>query len=81
MKTTIEIPDGLLDEARRLATARSTTVRALVVAGLRREIQEQSRRQRFRLRDVSFGGKGLQPEVTEGSWERLREMVYTGRGA
>ncbi|HVS14741.1 MAG TPA: type II toxin-antitoxin system VapB family antitoxin [Thermoanaerobaculia bacterium] len=81
MKTTIEIPDALLEEARRLASARATTVKALVVAGLRRELREQSRRQRFRLRDASFEGRGLQPEMAEGSWERLRELVYAGRGA
>jgi hypothetical protein len=35
MKTTVEISDGLLDEARRLAAREATTVRALIEAGLR----------------------------------------------
>jgi Arc/MetJ family transcription regulator len=81
MKTTIEIPDALLEEARRVASARATTVKALVVSGLRRELQERSRSPKFRLRDASFGGRGLQAEVAEGSWERLRDLAYQGRGA
>lgn len=81
MKTTIEIPDALLEEARRVASSRATTVKALVVAGLRRELRERSSSAKFRLRDASFGGRGLQKEVAEGSWERLRDLVYAGRGA
>jgi hypothetical protein len=81
MKTTIEIPDALLEEARRIASARDTTVKALVVAGLRRELREHSRAARFRLRDASFEGRGLHKDVAEGTWERLRDLAYTGRGA
>ena len=39
MKTTIEIPQTLLDEARKLASQEGTTLRALVAEGLRRGLQ------------------------------------------
>jgi len=79
MKTTIEIPDSLLTEARRLAAREGTTVRALVEQGLRRIVAERKRSGTFRLRKASFKGQGLQPGV-DASWERIREMAYEGRG-
>lgn len=81
MKTTVEIPNALLDEARRIAERERTTVRALIEAGLRRVLAERRQRRRFHLRRASFKGKGLQPHVAGGSWERLRELAYEGRGA
>lgn len=80
MKTTIEIPNSLLEEARRLAAREGTTVRALVEQGLRRIIAERKQPRVFKLRKASFKGKGLQPGVADASWERIREMAYEGRG-
>jgi hypothetical protein len=80
MKTTIEISDALLENARSLAAREKTTVRALVESGLRREIEERRHRTKFRLRDASFEGKGLQPGVPA-DWQRLRDLSYEGRGA
>ena len=80
MKTTIEIPDPLLAEARRVAESEGRTLRALVEEGLRRALKER-RATGFRLRKASFRGNGLQPAVKDGSWERLRELIYEGRGA
>ena len=80
MKTTIDLPETLLEEARRLAAARATTVKALVEAGLRRELRDQAKRKPFRLRDASFGGRGLRPELAGGAWDRLRELAYGERG-
>jgi Arc/MetJ family transcription regulator len=80
MKTTIDIADALLDEAKRVAAKEGTTVRALVEQGLRRALAERRRGGRFRLRRASFRGKGLQPGVRELGWERIRELAYEGRG-
>lgn len=81
MKTTIDLPNALLAEARRAAAERGTTVKALVEAGLRREVREGGARARsFRLRDESFTGKGLQPGVADATWERIRELAYSERG-
>ena len=80
MKTTVEIPDALLDEARRLADREGTTVRALVEQGLRRVVSERKRTNTFRLRKATFKGKGLQPGVKEASWEQVRALIYEGHG-
>jgi putative antitoxin of VapBC-like toxin-antitoxin system len=81
MKTTVEIPDSLLEEARKLASREGTTVRALVEEGLRRIVAERKQAPVFRLRKASFKGGGLQPQAEGASWERVRDMAYEGRGA
>jgi hypothetical protein len=80
MKTTVEIPDALLDEARKLAARQDTTVRMLIIDGLRRVLAERKRAGGFRLRKASFRGEGLQAELAGTSWERIRAMAYEGRG-
>lgn len=80
MKTTVEIPDSLLDEARKLATRQETTLRVLIIEGLRRVVAERKRTGTFRLRKATFRGTGLQPDLAGASWERIREMAYEKRG-
>jgi hypothetical protein len=81
MKTTIEISDPVLNDARRLAAREGVTLRALVELGLRRLIAEKKRATGFRLRRASYKGNGLQAGLHQGaSWERLREMTYEGHG-
>jgi len=80
MKTTIEISDSLLSEAKRLAAKEGTTVHAFVEQGLRRVVAERKSRGLFRLRKAAFKGKGLQPGVEDATWERIRETIYQGRG-
>jgi hypothetical protein len=80
MKTTIEISDALLREARKVAAREGVTLRALVERGLHRVIAETKQRPPFRMRDGSFGGNWLQPEVRDLSWDQLRELSYEGRG-
>jgi hypothetical protein len=81
MKTTIEIPDSLFHEARRLAQREHTTLKALVEQGLRRALAERKTQRGFHLRDASFKGKGLHPDMQGASWERIRDVIYEGRGA
>jgi hypothetical protein len=80
MKTTVEIPDTLLDEARKLAARQDTTVRVLIIDGLRRILAERKRAGTFRLRKASFRGQGLQAEAAGADWDRIRAMAYEGRG-
>jgi hypothetical protein len=80
MKTTIEIPDALLEAARKLARRDRTTLRNLVELGLREVIARRRQASPFTLRDVSFGGQGLQRDLRNAGWERLREMAYEDRG-
>jgi hypothetical protein len=80
MKTTLDISDPLLREAREIAARERTTLRSLVEQGLRRILAEKKKKPRFRLRDASFKGRGLNPELRDAGWERLRDLVYEGRG-
>jgi hypothetical protein len=81
MKTTLDISDPLLREARKIASRERTTLRALVELGLRQVVAEKRKRSDFRLRKASFKGKGLQDDVAEANWVRLRELAYQGRGS
>jgi len=80
MKTTFEISDALLDEAKKLASREGTTVRTLVERGLRHVVSERKRRRAFRLRKASFKGRGLSADAKHAGWERVRELAYEGRG-
>lgn len=80
MKTTVEISDALLAEAKKVMKKRRVTLRGLIEEGLRRRLAEESTGSPFRLRQASFSGKGLHPEIDEGSWEAIRRRIYAGRG-
>jgi hypothetical protein len=77
VKTTVDITDSLLAQAKQLAAARSTTLRQIIEEGLRNVI-ETKQEQPFRLRDGSFGGQGMLRKMT---WDEIRDEIYQGRGA
>jgi Arc/MetJ family transcription regulator len=81
MKTTIEISDALLAAAKERAATEGTTLRALVELGLRRVLEDREKAAPFKLRQVTFGGKGLTPEFRDGGWEKIRDAIYEGHGA
>jgi hypothetical protein len=81
MKTTLDISDPLLNEARKVALREGTTLRALVERGLRQVVAEKRRKTPFRLRKASFKGRGLRPELADAGWDRLRDLAYEGRGS
>jgi hypothetical protein len=81
MKTTVEISDPLLREVRELAARQGVTLRTLMELGLHRVIADAQRGAPFKLRRASFKGKGRQAELSEASWDTLRDLAYAGRGA
>jgi hypothetical protein len=81
MKTTVDIPDVLLDEARKVVAKEGRPVRALIEEGLRKVLGERKRAAAFRLRKATFKGQGLQPHLVRATWERIRDTVYEDRGA
>jgi hypothetical protein len=81
MKTTIDIPDSLMQRCKRVAAEQRVTFRGLVEEGLNRVLDERATRKPFRLRKVKFGGGGFQPGFEEGDWERIRNAAYEGRGS
>jgi hypothetical protein len=83
MKTTIEIADPLLKEAKKAAAREGTTLRALVERGLRQVLTDGKKRRRpFRM--VTFKGEGLQSEFQKADgtedWEKIYDEIYRGRG-
>jgi hypothetical protein len=77
MKTTLEIADSLLEEAKAIAGEEGTTVRALVESGLRWRVAEhRAHYAAFTLSDEAFGGEGIAPELRAASWERIRDLAY-----
>jgi hypothetical protein len=80
LKTTLDIADPLLREARKIALREGTTVRALVEQGLRRVIEERARKPAFRLRKASVTGHRVRPELADAGWDRLCDLIYDRRG-
>jgi hypothetical protein len=80
MKTTIDIPDPLLREARKLASRDGITLRELFELALRRVIAEKKETRPFRLRKASFKGRGLHPDMQGADWDQFLEKIYEDRG-
>jgi hypothetical protein len=78
MKTTIELADSLLREARRSARERGLTLKALIEEGLRLVLRDHQKPGRFQLKRKSFRGTG-RAAGTE-SWESVRELIYREQG-
>lgn len=81
MKTTIELPDELVEQARRLAREEGATLRSLVEEGLQRSLEARRQPARRKFDFPSFGGSGLNDEFQGVPWSRIRDEIYRERGA
>jgi hypothetical protein len=81
MKTTVELSDGLLRQAKRVALKERTTVKALIERGLRIVISNQNANRAFTLRKASFRGDGLMQGRSLSDWSSVRDAIYSERGA
>ena len=81
MKTTIELPDTLIEQARRVARQEGATLRALVEEGLQRSLEARRQAARRRLDFPSYGGDGLPDEFQGAPWSRIRDEIYREHGA
>ena len=85
MRTTIDVADPLVRQARQLAEKRGTTLRALVEEGLRLVLERSRAARPYRLPDHCFGGRGARAGLADGlgetDWERIRDLSYEGRGS
>ena len=74
MKTTLELPDALLLEAKALAAKREMTLTDLVSMGLRKVVEDLSVPvERFKMPDASVNLGGL---VDGYDWNRIRDLIY-----
>lgn len=82
MKTTIDMGSSLFAQLRDFAHKHHTTMRAVIERALRdlfdKETQESKKP--FVLKDGSFGGSGYVEGINEGDWDKIREIIYEGRG-
>ena len=81
MKTTIELPDELLEQARRVAQQEGATLRRLVEEGLQRSLEARRKGARQKLDFPSYGGSGLTTEFRAAPWSRFRDEIYREQGA
>jgi hypothetical protein len=79
-KTTIELSDALLRDAKKVALEERTSVKALIERGLRLVVRDRKRRGTFRLRRASFEGDGLVAGRSRSDWTAIREQIYAERG-
>ena len=81
MKTTIEISDPLLRQARALAARQRQTLREVVEESLRQLLgTRKGSKKPFRLRDVSVRGKGLRHGLSYDDWGKILDLAYGDRG-
>lgn len=78
MKTTVELPDALLEAAKERARQEGTTLRALLTDGLRRVLEvDDAADADYRYEPVlSDGSGGLHPGVDLGDWATIRSLIY-----
>jgi hypothetical protein len=77
MKTTFDLPLPLIDQAKKLAAQRNTTMKELVISGLRKVIDESTHVEKtFKLQNASVKGNGLQAGVRHLSASQLIEFSY-----
>ena len=81
MKTTVELPDELIKQARRVARQEGASLRALVEEGLQRSLEARRQAARRRLDFPSYGGSGLTDEFQNAPWVRFRDEIYREHGA
>ena len=81
MKTTVDIADPILRQAKRLAARRNTTLKAVIEGALREELARQEASPRAApIRTHTFRGRGLQAGLSWDDWGSIRSLAYEGRG-
>lgn len=81
MKTTVDLPDTLLAEAKERARRDGTTLRALLADGLRRVLDEPEPSGPGFSSPVFEGGAGVRPGVDLTDWSQIRSLIYEDDGS
>jgi hypothetical protein len=78
VKTTIELPDPLLHEAKSYALERGIPLREVFETALVMLLREKAANPGgFRLKTITTKGEGLQ---IDGDWSEIRSLIYEGHG-
>jgi hypothetical protein len=78
MKTTVEISDDLLKQAKEYAARMGIPMREVIEFGLQLALgSKKSPSRPFRLKTVTTKGEGL---VCDGDWSIIRSFIYEGHG-
>ncbi|MBN1654992.1 MAG: DUF2191 domain-containing protein [Deltaproteobacteria bacterium] len=81
MRTSVDIPDNLLRRIKGLARRRGTTLRELIIQGLRDALTREAATARgYRLEECAVGEGGLIEGLTDSDWDEVRARIYEGRG-
>ena len=80
MKTTIELPDDLLERSKAVARRENSTLKALIEEGLHLALRARSRKPAATFALQPFQGDGLSPDFAGAGWETLRDEIYRDRG-
>jgi hypothetical protein len=75
MKTTLELPDELMIEAKTIAAKRKITFRALTEAALRREIQQRTLADSPKSDFIEYS-KGQAPHLKKRGVKITSDLVY-----
>ena len=81
MKTTVNLPPSLVAKAKRHALEHGITLREIIERGIQLIISNNESLKKFKLRDGSVAGNGLQSKMSLGDWDSVRNEIYKGRGA
>ena len=73
MKTTIELPDSLLKEAKRVALERDQTLKEVMISALEREVN------RVKTKDLLDGIKGIRKAFEGAGWKNADQYVEEQR--
>lgn len=79
MKTTIELPDDLLDRSRAVARRENSTLKALIEEGLRMALRARGAKRAAPFKVQPFQGDGLTPEFAQAGWDRIRDEIHRDR--
>jgi hypothetical protein len=80
MKTTVELPDDLLERGKAVARRENSTLRALLEEGLRMALRARAVKPTAPFVVQPFHGDGLTPEFSGAGWDRIRDEIYRDRG-
>lgn len=82
MKTTIELPEDLLERSKAVARRENSTLKALIEEGLHLALHARSRSRKrappFAVQ--AFKGDGLTPDFAAAGWDKVRDEIYRDRG-